>query len=106
VITEQTPQKMADEIKEFNTGFYSFLLEKAKSEKIDVFFSCSRSYKYKEKSYGCLKIYTFNSRLDRTTAGKIYKIINQLFDEYASHDKEIETHKFFDYTEIKGAKNV
>lgn len=106
VITEQTPQKVADEIKEFNTGFYSFLLEKAKREKIDVFFSCSRSYKYKEKSYGCLKIYTFNSHLDRTTARKIYKRINQLFDEYVSHGKEIETHKFFDYAEIKGAKNV
>lgn len=106
VVTEQTPQEVADEIKQFNTGFYSFVLEKAKNEKVDIFFSCSRSYKYKGKSYGCLKIYTFNSHLNQTVAEKIYTRINQLFDEYVSHGEEIENHKFFDYAEIKGVKNV
>lgn len=106
VVTEQTPQEVADEIKQFNTGFYSFVLEKAKNEKVDIFFSCSRSYKYKGKSYGCLKIYTFNSHLNQTVAEKIYARINQLFDEYVSHGEEIENHKFFDYAEIKGVKNV
>ncbi|MEK7621525.1 MAG: pyridoxal-dependent decarboxylase [Patescibacteria group bacterium] len=105
-ITEETSQTIADEIKEFNTGFYSFILEKSKKGKLDIFFSCSRSYKYRGKSYGCIKIYTFNSHLDESTAKIICVRINQLFNEYTNHKKEIEAHNFFDYAEIKGLENV
>ena len=94
-ITEETSQTIADEIKEFNTGFYSFILEKSKKGKLDIFFSCSRSYKYRGKSYGCIKIYTFNSHLDESTAKIICVRINQLFNEYTNHKKEIEAHNFF-----------
>lgn len=105
-VTTLTPQKIADEIKDFNTGFYSFLLDKGKNNKIDIFFSCSRSYKYRGKSYGCLKIYSFNSHLDKQTAEHIYKRINQLYDGYVNCGSNIEQHKFFDYAEIKAVKNV
>lgn len=105
-INENTPQDIADHTKEFNTGFYSYLVEKSKRGKNDIFFSCSRSYKYYGKSYGCLKIYSFNSHLDKEAAKEIHKRINEVFEEYAASKGEHIEHKFFDYAEIKGIKHV
>ena len=104
-----TNQDIADEIKDFNTGFYSFLLEKAKKHKIGVFFSCSRSYKYMGKSYGCLKLYNFNSHFDRKTVEEIYSKIDTLLNEYVRYIGDstgIKNHNFFDYAEIKDVKDV
>jgi hypothetical protein len=81
-------------------------VEKSKRGKNDIFFSCSRSYKYYGKSYGCLKIYSFNSHLDKEAAKEIHKRINEVFEEYAASKGEHIEHKFFDYAEIKGAKHV
>lgn len=105
-INAKTPDEVADHIKEFNTGFYSYLVEKSRREKNDIFFSCSRSYKYFGKSYGCLKIYSFNSHLDKKTAKEMHKRINEVFEEYADSKGEHIEHKFFDYAEIKGVKHV
>lgn len=108
-ININTSQEIADEIKKFNTGFYSFILEKAKRHKIEVYFSCSRSYKYKGKSYGCLKLYNFNSHLDKNTAEDIYNKVVALLQEYIHYlnsGAEMKNYNFFDYAEIKGTKNV
>jgi len=103
-IGHDTPDKIADEIKELNTGFYNYLLDKSKNGECDLFFSCSRSYKYEGKSYGCLKIYSFNSHMDIGTAKYLHRRINELFDEYIASDSVCGHYKFFDYAEIKEAK--
>lgn len=105
-IGEDTPDGIAEAIKEFNTGFYSYLLDKSREGAIDIFFSCSRSYKYFGKSYGCLKIYSFNAHLNKEVAVYLHKRINELFEEYTQSKRQIDKYKFFDYAEVKGVKNV
>lgn len=105
-INDSTPDKIVEEIKEFNVGFYSFVLDKSKDDKNDIYFSCSRSYKYFNKSYGCLKLYSFNSHMDKKVAEYLHKRINELFNEYVISQKHISNYNFFDYAEIKGQKSV
>jgi len=105
-INENTTDDIAEEIKEFNVGFYNFILDKCKNGKNDIYFSCSRSYKYYNKSYGCLKLYSFNSHLDKKVAIHLHKRINELLNEYMNSKKYISDYKFFDYAEVKGVKSV
>lgn len=105
-INESTPDNIAEDIKKFNVGFYSFVLDKSKDDKNDIYFSCSRSYKYFNKSYGCLKLYSFNSHMDKKVAKYLHKRINELFNEYVISQKHISNYNFFDYAEIKGQKSV
>lgn len=105
-INDSTPNEVAEEIKEFNVGFYSFVLDKSKDGKNDIYFSCSRSYKYFNKSYGCLKLYSFNSHMDKKVAIYLHERINELFDEYVISKKPVSNYNFFDYAEIKGQKSV
>jgi len=106
IIDETTSDGVAEEIKEFNVGFYSYVLDKSKDGQNDIYFSCSRSYKYFNKSYGCLKLYSFNSHLDKKVAIHLHNRINELFEEYVNSNKHISNYKFFDYAEVKGVKNV
>lgn len=101
-INKNTPDETAIKIKEFNTGFYDFLINKSKKYKLDILFSCSRSYRYFDKSYGCIKLYSFNSHMDKKAAAYLYKRINELFIEYTNSKKTTQNYKFFDYAEIKG----
>lgn len=107
IIDYDTPQAVADKIREHNTQFYSYLIEQLKTRRLGLYFSCSRSYRYFAKSYGCLKLYNFNSRFDVQEAKKVYLQIRGLYHEFLKlNENSIPKHESFDFAEIKGGKSV
>jgi L-2,4-diaminobutyrate decarboxylase len=102
VIQANMEPALVEIIKEFNTNFYKFLINKLERGETSVFFSCSRSHKFKGQTFGSIKLYSFNSNLTAIKAVGIVSEIIKLFEEYIDNPKVKSTYNIFDFLDVKG----
>lgn len=99
-IDESLSEDLVERIREFNTGFHAYLMERLAIGSSPLFFSVSRSYRYKGHSLGCLKLYSFNSTFNPETAKTVFSHLVQLLDDYQAHSGPLGAANSFDFTRV------
>jgi glutamate/tyrosine decarboxylase-like PLP-dependent enzyme len=103
-LTENMDPRVVEAIRNFNTGFYQFLIHKLEKGEAQVFFSCSKSHKYLDQSFGSIKVYCWNARFNMEEAKKVSDHIIELFDEYSKGFRATKDYNIFDFLDVKGVK--
>lgn len=102
VIKENMDPELVSKIKEFNLGFYRFLIGKHAKGEGQLFFTCSRSHTYLGQSFGSFKVYPYNSHFDLAEAKKTAGAINDLYKEYLINPEGVASVNVFDFLQVKG----